>query len=432
MVVDIIINVLEFLSLFILMETIMTRKSNLSLMWFILADIVNTYVLTYIITPYFTNKLIRGILLFAVCYAISYIAYRDPPLKRLFAIAIYFSLIYILDLFFASLVFLQFDMTIIELAASNIYGAVAILSKILLVLISVILSWFWKNNKLVSYFTTNSYIVALIPIILIMIINFQTYQNIYNGEMNLLILLILISSFALVFYQMVVLYREKQTAIAEIEKQILRNQNKIHMQNIRYLTESYSAQRQLTHDFNNEIACILELIETENYKKATEYIKTLQKQSSQSSTKYKTGNPLVDAILNTKRLECHHNNIRMRVVFTDLSKMVLEDEDIVTVLGNLLNNAEEACLRLPTDKRVIIIKINSEPSQDLIIINNPVAEPVTIKDNTIETNKDDSLAHGYGLRNVQYALGKYSHEYDISCVNNQFITIIKVFCRSIS
>ncbi len=83
----------------------------------------------------------------------------------------------------------------------------------------------------------------------------------------------------------------------------------------------------------------------------------------------------------------------------DLSSLNLEEEDIVTLLVNLLDNAIEACDRLK-DNKIIQFKMILEEGQLILSVRNPVEEAVEIKDKTVLTTKKNRERHGVGLHNI--------------------------------
>lgn len=78
--------------------------------------------------------------------------------------------------------------------------------------------------------------------------------------------------------------------------------------------------------------------------------------------------------------------IAMVMKIGDLSSLNLEEEDIVTLLVNLLDNAIEACDRLK-DNKIIQFKMILEEGQLILSVRNPVEEAVEIKEKTVLTTK---------------------------------------------
>ena len=91
----------------------------------------------------------------------------------------------------------------------------------------------------------------------------------------------------------------------------------------------------------------------------------------------------------------------------------------VVILANLLDNAIEACEKLDCNK-VIRLKLVKEKQQMVLSVQNPVAVPVEIKNNDIQTGKGDKKNHGIGLKNIQMVLDKYGGIGRIRCDKGWF------------
>ena len=96
--------------------------------------------------------------------------------------------------------------------------------------------------------------------------------------------------------------------------------------------------------------------------------------------------------------------------------------DICTLLGNLLDNAIEACLKVDNDKRYISLWIMPTVGTMSIIIENSVSDKVEIVRNTValRTTKSNKRLHGIGLESVKSIVEKYDGEIALSCTENVF------------
>ena len=87
------------------------------------------------------------------------------------------------------------------------------------------------------------------------------------------------------------------------------------------------------------------------------------------------------------------------------------------VLSNLLDNALEACEKIPQEsERRIVLKMQVTGTSAFLSAENTTAAPVKIVRNAVQTSKADALEHGYGLKNVCSALDQagavYTLHYD--------------------
>ena len=123
----------------------------------------------------------------------------------------------------------------------------------------------------------------------------------------------------------------------------------------RSISENFDHQKRKTHEYKNQIACIESLLSKKQYSKLEEYVKNLYGSLNNEPDAINTNNIIVNAILNAKYREADAKGIVFVFKVNDLSALRLSDEDLVTILSNLLNNAIEAC-EACEDKKVIKFK----------------------------------------------------------------------------
>ncbi|MBQ8600000.1 MAG: sensor histidine kinase, partial [Clostridia bacterium] len=108
-----------------------------------------------------------------------------------------------------------------------------------------------------------------------------------------------------------------------------------------------------------------------------------------------------------------------------IPKEVIDPVDLCIVFGNALDNAIEACLKLPHEE-MKKISISAKQNADLffIKITNPVVKQVKIRNNMIMTTKEDVFSHGIGLYSIRKVAEKYNGHLDLQCNDRLFITEI--------
>lgn len=116
--------------------------------------------------------------------------------------------------------------------------------------------------------------------------------------------------------------------------------------------------------------------------------------------------PILNVVLNQKCRLAKRKDISFLFYANDLSDLWLEEQDVVSLLSNLLDNAIEACEKLESERK-IWVKLVREKRQFVLSIRNTVPEPVDIQNDEIPTSKEDKVKHGIGLKNVQMILNKY-------------------------
>ncbi|MEG0014502.1 MAG: ATP-binding protein [Cellulosilyticaceae bacterium] len=182
--------------------------------------------------------------------------------------------------------------------------------------------------------------------------------------------------------------------------------------------------RKLWHDINNHLGCIRQLIDNHHPEEATEYLNKINSSINRLRGNINTGNLILDAVLNDKYEIAQMNSINIALDIDDIDIDFVDSIDICTIYSNLLDNAIEACTKLPENKREIAITSKLIKRFIVIKITNTLEEKITIKNNRIVTSKADKYSHGIGLLNVCETIEKYEGNITMDCENNKFITNI--------
>ena len=218
------------------------------------------------------------------------------------------------------------------------------------------------------------------------------------------------------FQDMIALNREKNSRII-LEKQIENMQE--HMEEMERI---YSGIRSMKHDMKNTLAVIMQLAGREEAELQT-YLSELNQNFDNLEFQFKTGNTVVDTLLNMK----YHEAIRIipdiridaeRLLFSD--EMHIQSYDIGVMIGNALDNAMEACRKLKAEdpEAETFIRLTSFKKGKMIFIeveNSFNGRVVKKKQSEFPvTDKTDKREHGIGLLNIKHTAEKYHGAVDWS------------------
>lgn len=121
----------------------------------------------------------------------------------------------------------------------------------------------------------------------------------------------------------------------------------------------------------------------------------------------KTGNQALDIIIAEKSLYCAKNNIFVSYMIDGEKLNFMNDTDVYSLFGNLLDNAIEVVLKLERDKRVIGITIKAEGELLSINSHNYYSGEVRMLDGLPVTSSGDSDYHGFGVKSMVLIVEKY-------------------------
>lgn len=179
--------------------------------------------------------------------------------------------------------------------------------------------------------------------------------------------------------------------------------------------------RSFRHDFKNHSLVLNAMLEQGNMTGAKAYLKNLTEDISGSMPKFSTGNEVVNSLLSIKSSAAAKDNIRI-VIDGTIPPQGIAPKDMCIIVGNLLDNAIEACRKLPeTVDKQIMIQTGMEGNMLFISVRNPAQSGAPFSaDNLPKTTKTNSRIHGIGLKNVRDIAKKYNGRLSLSMKNDYF------------
>lgn len=169
----------------------------------------------------------------------------------------------------------------------------------------------------------------------------------------------------------------------------------------------YRQTRGWRHDYRNHIQTMKAYLTMGRYEELASYLEQLDMDLNQVDTVVKTGNVMVDAVLNSKISVARAKQIAVEAKATVPRQLSIAEVDLCVILGNLLDNAIEACMRLPQEKqRFIRIYIDVLQGQLYLYVINATADGLRRRGGSYQSTKA-SREHGYGLMRMDRMVEKY-------------------------
>ncbi len=167
----------------------------------------------------------------------------------------------------------------------------------------------------------------------------------------------------------------------------------------------YKTMRGWRHDYHNHIQTLLALCGDEE--RIREYLWKLNDDLTTMDTVIKTGNVMIDAILNSKLSLMKSKGIEVNAKAIVPEKLAVSEIDLCTIIGNLLDNAMEAVLCQPDqNERFIRVFIGILKEQLYIsVYNSTYGELKKTKNKYVSTKSSGN--HGFGLMRVDRIVEKY-------------------------
>ncbi len=171
------------------------------------------------------------------------------------------------------------------------------------------------------------------------------------------------------------------------------------------LSGSYAAQRKATHDYGAHLTMLSGYLEENDIIQAKAYLHELQQEYTERIISVNSHHPALDALFNQKMCVAVKQHTDFRFNVNDLSGLRIKISDLTVICSNLLDNALEACEKLPEEQREIEVFALLEDSFSFYVRNR--SGMVHIENGKIATTKSNPASHGFGLPNVETTLSYY-------------------------
>lgn len=423
MTVDVLIRILSFIIYIFLINFFFSKNgfsiyfSKKSIVFIILLSIgviLNALLSPAIIIPY-VNILITILLIVVIA-----LQHEIPIREILFLTAIFLAIDFISE----SIVFSSFQSFIpvsYSLHNSLIEIVVTSISTIIEMLLILGTKVFFFKNQLLSQTLTWPLLLTLtsISIISIIILFSFLFTNIQEDiDFNIHQLLI-VFGITYINFCTLYLYSSLSKHLQKINQITL--QNKALQSEMKYISEikkSQLALRRVRHDLKNRSLVLLGLIDQNHLDEAKEYLKKTVNSISSSNTFY-TNDLVLNYLLNEKNAIAQQNHIKFNI-HAFISKQINLDNDILSVLiGNLIDNAIEANLRLDSeDTNKYVTIVIKQFKKDLLI---EISNPFNIEEKKTRWRRK---IEGLGLKNVESIVERYHGLYSQKTENDIYTVSI--------
>jgi sensor histidine kinase YesM len=183
------------------------------------------------------------------------------------------------------------------------------------------------------------------------------------------------------------------------------------------MTEIIEETKSFKHDIMNHLSAANNFIKSNSLEEASEYLTKLIGYVDINTIYSDTGNIAFDSIINYKLRNAKDNNIELEVKVILPANLKIDVVDVVTILGNLLDNAVDATMK--TEHKKLSLEIYYDKGRLFIKVSNTFNGVIKLKDNEI-VSLSGSPAHGYGLKNVRKSIEKYNGLFNINYTHNLF------------
>jgi len=232
---------------------------------------------------------------------------------------------------------------------------------------------------------------------------------------------------------MIIRWKDKNN-IMMLENTLLKQEKELQQKHILHVEELHNETKILKHDLKLYSECIhtlsenieLSNISSDNFiaiEKLKKYIADVTENIKNIDYTEVTGNAAVDSVINYKVGLARKNNINVNLSLL-YKVQKISDVDISILLGNLLDNAIEACVYMKdiyNNEKQIDISIYKKKAYVVITVANTINESILKNNPDFITTKKNKDGHGLGIKSIKNIIKKYNGMIDNFEENGIFV-----------
>lgn len=203
---------------------------------------------------------------------------------------------------------------------------------------------------------------------------------------------------ACLFGVIFILYRNKKSLL---EKDSLEKQIALEKEYYKKLEESQNLIQTMRMDIDSYIKEMREMGKAENAARSL-----MEKYESISQVEF-SRHPVVNAVAYDKMNKANELGVKLEYDFRLTSRNGISDMDLISLMGNLLDNALEAVQKLPEAEREVIFTVKEEKGALFFCCKNRKSREDEPLRKGFITSKTDIFFHGLGRKIIREIVEKY-------------------------
>lgn len=400
---------------------------------YLLSTFIDAYIFSFLCTKNLINKNKLPLFLFimiigVINYKIGNIQTISPaiiPFINLFTMVIFLmllniylyntlreSIIYTFQFFICSLIselitgiifsmILKLDLLFLSVSSPIKFSIMLLINLFLKIFLVSLIKHLSINFDIFSHYEL--LIVIMLFILSIIILGSYTYfilimhqhiSDVYHLFFFSITILFLNIGVAIQFFIMKTLHKQR------IEKENIKNEIALYRRAIKDSTEAQKSFESIFHDFKNSIILIDQYVRNEEIKQALAYIEKFQKEITFIQDKQLhiyTSQEELNYLLIAKEFYAKSQNIEMKIDCFLTSSELLSNDVIVALLGNLLDNAINACI-IDTSSSYKYIKLKLKQVDNNLYID--------IKNSISKRSIKNNIRDGIGIKNIKKVINR--------------------------
>ena len=248
---------------------------------------------------------------------------------------------------------------------------------------------------------------VLLPINQFVLLSIWYYYYIFTSadpftpKKFLIVLVVLIFSILTDILLFRLISRTAENAELHARNELMEEQIAVKAKYYQLMAQSYSNMRQMRHDIANHICTIHAMLQSGEKEAAQKYVAELEKTTAVRSLLSDCQNTAVDAFLRERMESLAAQGITLSLDIHLPPYCFVSDVDLITALGNLLDNAADACQQIPHS----YIALKASLSDGFLHIETEIPYR---PDSSKKERRISYMERGTGIRILKSLAGKYN------------------------
>lgn len=281
-----------------------------------------------------------------------------------------------------------------------------------------------RGNNIIFWY------LFIFPVLLLIIPNCLLYKD-YSGSVFMQVLTC--GSCMMLFFTNVSIfvilekYADGMNQVKYAEFSMMkREMEEEHFETVLKINERY---RCYMHDMKTYLNSLRSLAFNGENEKIIDIINDLSgKIQAETGVVLYSGNPVLNAILSERVSKAKEQGISLTIFVEQFLKTdFIFDADMISMFGNLLDNAFEASVKCSPESRKVDVKLFMGTAYFLIFrIENSYVGAVKREGNRLLSAKKDSAHHGLGIGIVKTLAEKYGGALNLEYKENKFVATLTI------
>ncbi len=190
------------------------------------------------------------------------------------------------------------------------------------------------------------------------------------------------------------------------------------------LSDSIAQTRQARHDLRHHMNVISGMVQAEDKESLQQYLAQYSQTLPNNEDTFYTGNYTADMIVGHYLSVARQNGVRVNFSLHIPEGCFIRDTDLCVLMGNCLENAIDACRKLPEEKRCLRVESAIKNKYLAITIANSYNGNTSMQNSAYLSDKRGRRDVGIGLESVEAVVRNYNGEMKIQGENGVFTVYI--------